>query len=74
MEVRGVGPEPAAAVGKAAAVLGAATPDATKPETKHHGRPALGDKPMSSAERTRLIPVLIPLGCEFLVRKTASFV
>jgi len=53
MEVRGVGPEPAAAVGKAAAVLGAATPDATKPETKHHGRPALGDKPMSSAERTR---------------------
>ena len=39
---------------KTAAVLGAATPDVTKPVTKHPGgRPALGDKPMSSAERTR---------------------
>src|SRR6516165_2258284 len=49
-----IGPQPAAAAGKAAAVLGAATPDATKPETKHPGgRPALGDKPMTSAERSR---------------------
>ena len=57
-EIRDAGPESIAAAKAAAAVVSAATPHVTKPVTKpvtKHpgGRPALGDKPMTSAERTR---------------------
>src|SRR5262249_37299752 len=51
--VRVVGLPDAASASDGTAV-GAATPDATKPATKNPGgRPALGDRPMTSAERSR---------------------